>query len=280
MKRKILKIVEIILWIDVFVLSAIFITAFAVSLKTPELNRNWEDDSIILPHITISTSTSTSATPTTVTVQNIRDWRYKKGKVISSDYYDDTFDLEKMKSASLLLNPFGKWEGVGHTFLIFEFEDGKKISVSIEARREKGEVYQALKKGLFNEYEVWYAFGSPEDFTTRRAIYHNEDLYEYPLLIATSTAKTLFLDLAQTAVDLETTPDFYNTLTSNCTNLLAESANRVKEGSIPWNKARLFTGFGDNQLYDLGLIANDKPFEEIYMEARIDEKIRAGTYLF
>ncbi len=31
---------------------------------------------------------------------------------------------------------------------------------------------------------------------------------------------------------------------------------------------------------DLGLIANDKPFEEIYREARIDEKIRGGTYSF
>lgn len=280
MKRKILKIIEVILWIKVVVLSAIFITAFAVSLKTPELYRNWEDDSKILPHITISTSTSTSTTPTTVTVQNIRDWRYEKGKVISSNYYDDTFDLEKMKSASLLLNPFGKWEGVGHTFLIFEFEDGKKISVSIEARREKGEVYQAIKKGLFNEYEVWYAFGSPEDFTTRRAIYNNEDLYEYPLLISTTTAKAIFLDLSNTAKSLETKPVFYNTITSNCTNLLAESANRVKEGSIPWNKARLFTGYADNQLYDLKLIPHDKPFEEIYLEARIDEKIRAGTYSF
>jgi hypothetical protein len=40
------------------------------------------------------------------------------------------------------------------------------------------------------------------------------------------------------------------------------------------------TGFGDNQLYDLKLIPHDKPFEEIYMEARIDERIRAGTYSF
>ena len=238
-----------------------------ISLKTPRLDRNWEDDSKLLPSITISTST--------VSVNNIRDWRYEKDKVVSSRYYNDTFDLKKIDKAYLLFNPFGAWEGVGHSFLVFTFTDGKSISVSIEARREKGEVYEAIKKGLFNEYEVWYAFGSVEDFTSRRAIYNNEDLYEYPLLISISTAQAVFLDLARTAHSLETTPDFYNTVTSNCTNLLADSANRVNPGSIPWSFARLFTGYADNQLYDLGLIPHDKPFEEIYKEARIDEGIRA-----
>jgi len=262
-----MKIIRIILWVLVAILSIIFLTAFFVSLKTPRHDRNWEDDSKILPHITISTST--------VAVGNIRDWRYEKDKVVSMDYYDDTFDLEKIKGGKLLFNPFGAWEGVGHAFLVFEFEDGKTISISIEARREKGEVYQAIKKGLFNKYEVWYAFGSVEDFETRRAIYHNEDLYEYPLLIATTTAKAIFVDLATAAASLETKPAFYNTITSNCTNLLADSANRVNKGSIPWNKARIFTGYADNQLYDLGLIRNDKSFEEIYKEARIDEQIRS-----
>jgi hypothetical protein len=265
-KKKLLTFLRIILWIVVVILSAVFLLAYSVSLKTPSLDRDWEDDSKILPHITVSTST--------VSIQNVRDWRYEQGEVISMGYYNETYDVSKMKQAYLLFNPFGAWEGVGHSFLIFEFEDGKSVSVSIEARREKGEVYEALKKGLFNEYEVWYAFGSPEDFMTRRAVYHNEDLYQYPLLISNDVARAVFLDLASTAAALETTPDFYNTLTSNCTNLLAKSANRVKKGSIPFHYSRLFTGYADNQLYDLKLIPHDKSFEEIYREARIDEKIR------
>jgi hypothetical protein len=264
------KIVLFLLWCVVFILSALFLTAFFVSLKVPRMDRDFEEASKILPDITISTSAEGRSM---VTIEHVRDWRYKKGEVVSKEYYDETFDVSKMKQVYLLFNPFGKWEGVGHFFFVFEFEDGKSISVSIEARRENSEEYSAIR-GLFNEYELWYAFGSSEDFLSRRATYHDEELYKYPLSISTSSAQGLFLDLSRTAEELETTPGFYNTLTSNCTNLLADSANRVKKGSIPFHYSRLFTGFADDQLYDLGFIPHNKPFEEIYKEARIDESFR------
>lgn len=255
----------------IIILVALCATVTIVSLKTPRMDRDFEEASKILPDITISSST--------VTVENVRDWRYEKGEVVSNTYYDAVYDVDKLKHAYLAYNPFGKWEGVGHSFFVFEFEDGQSVSVSIEARREKIEEYSAIR-GFFNEYELWYVFGSKEDFLTRRAIYHNEELYQYPLLITESSAKALFVDVARAAEKLETEPAFYNTLTSNCTNLLADSANRVKKGSIPFHYSRLFTGFADNQLYDLGFIPHHKPFEEIYKEARIDEDIRAGRYSF
>ena len=174
----------------------------------------------------------------------------------------------------MLFNPFGKWEGIGHFFFIFEFEDGQTISVSIEARRESDEGYNSIK-GIFNKYELWYAYGSSADFITRRAIqYPEQELYMYPLKISKKYTSALFLDLAQTAEKLETKPEFYNTITSNCTNLLADSANRIKEDSVPFHYSRLFTGFTDNQLYKLGLIRNDKSFDEIYEESRIDIEVR------
>ena len=97
----------------------------------------------------------------------------------------------------------------------------------------------------------------------------------YELNISNEGASALLRDLATTAERLETEPGFYNTLSSNCTNLLADSGNRVKEGSIPFHYSRLFTGYADDQLYDLGFIRNDAPFEEVFEEARVDERIRA-----
>ncbi len=244
---------------------------FFILNKIPSLHKDFEEASEILPDITVPSSTDVSM----VTITSLRDWRYEKGGVVSRAYYDETFDLEKMENVTLLFNPFGKWEGIGHSFFVFTFSDGKSVSVSVEARRENSEEYSAVR-GVFNEYELWYAFGSAADFMTRRAIHYTEDndLYLYPLEISTTSARALFLDLALAAEKLETTPAFYNTITSNCTNLLADSANRVKKGSIPWSYARLFTGFADNQLYKLGYIKNDKPFEKVFEEAKIDDDIR------
>lgn len=260
--KKFLKFILAFLLILIILLVAICTSNF---LKTPTHTRVWSEESAILPDVTLGTST--------VQIKNLRDWRYKYHEVVSRKYYEEMYDVEKISKAYLLFNPFGKWEGVGHSFLVFEFEDGKTVSVSIEARSEVGESYSAIR-GFFNEYEMWYVFGSAADLMSRRAIFHNEDLYMYELKISKKTTASLFRDLAMAAEKLETEPAFYNTLTSNCTNLLADSANRVNEGSIPFHYSRLFTGFADNQLYDLGLIRNDKSFDEVFAESRIDPQIR------
>jgi hypothetical protein len=251
-----------IVYIVIFILCISFLFIF---LKKPALERNWTEDARILPDVTITDST--------ISVKNLRDWRYKKDEVISKEYYEETFDLNKIQKAYFLINPFGKWEGVGHTFFLFEFSDQKTVAISVEARRPEGVPYKAFK-GLFNNYEMWYAWGSAADLFSRRAVYHNEDLYMYPLLITPETARGLFKDLAQTTESLETQAQFYNTITSNCTNVLADSGNRVNKGSIPWTFARIFTGYADNKLYELKLIPHDKSFEEIFNESRIDEQIK------
>lgn len=262
--KNILKVLAVI-----FIFAAMLLTIILTvsTFKKPLLDKNWEADSKILPSINFSDDGKL------VSIKNLRDWRYEKDKVVSYNYYDETFDLNKVKNSYLLFNPFGQWEGVGHSFFVFEFEDGKEVSISIEARREKDEPYK-VERGLINEYEIWYAVGSSADFLTRRAIYHEEDLYMYPLLISASSSKALFVDMLKSTKKLETEPGFYNTITSNCTNLLAESANRVKSGSVPWHYSRIFTGYADDQLYDLGFIPHDKPFNEIYESSRIDIKIK------
>lgn len=262
MAKKVFRFVYIvIIAIALGVMLILVVTLF----RTPRLDRAWEENSRILPSVTVGTST--------VEVKNMRDWRYGRGTVISKNYKDETFDLSKIEKAYLLFNPFGEWEGVAHSFFVFEFSDGKSVSVSIEARREEGETYNVVK-GILNEYEMWYAFGSPEDFMGARAIYSDEELYKYPLDISTTTMRGLFVDLSNTAHRLESKPEFYNTVTSNCTNLLADAANRVNPGSVPWSFARIFTGYADDELYKLKLIPHDKPFEEVYKESRVDELVR------
>lgn len=258
------KILKILIYILIFIIVLILGICIYNILKTPQLNRNWSADSAILPNITI--------TENEIEVKNMRDWRYENGEVVSENYYDETFDLNNVKDLHLLFNPFGKWEGVGHFFFVFTFDDGKSLSISVEARREADESYSAIK-GIFNEYELWYAFGSPADLITRRVVYNQEELYSYPLIVSKESIKSLLLELSKTADSLEDTAQFYNTVTANCTNVLADAANKVKPNTIPFHYSRLFTGFTDDQLYKLGFISNEKSFQETYQESRIDNLI-------
>jgi phosphorylcholine metabolism protein LicD len=112
------------------------------------------------------------------------------------------------------------------------------------------------------------------DLIGARVFYSDEDLRIYPIVVDKILVRGVFVDIAKTAQDLELNPKFYNTITSNCTNVLAVSANKVKEGSVLWNKARILTGYADNHLYDLGYIKNDEPFEKVYEKARVDLFLR------
>ena len=258
MKSKIWKVLKVIFYILILALVASLIR---VALLQPSNDKVWEENSKILPHFTITTST--------ITIDNLRDWRYKKGEVISKKYYSDIFELDKIQKMYLVINPFSQFSGIAHSFLVFEFNDGKTVSVSVESRREEGEKYTVIQ-GILNKFELWYAYGSVGDLLGARIFYSDEDLRAFPLIVDKELVKGVFVDLAKTAQGLENSPKFYNTVTSNCTNVLAESANRVKKGSVPWNIARVLTGYADNHLYKLGYIKNDESFDKVYEKARVD----------
>jgi hypothetical protein len=246
--------------------SCLMIFLLFILAKTPSLDRDWAEDSKILPSISINENI--------IEIKNIRDWRYAKNEILSKNYYEENFDLNKLESTYYLINPFGKWDGIAHGFFLFVFEDGKSVSVSIEARREASESFNSVK-GLFNKYELWYAYGTAADFITRRAVhYEDSELNMYPLLISKEMSQKLFLDLANETQSLEKEARFYNTIKSNCTNLLMDSINKAEPGTIPFHYSRLFTGYSDDYFYKLGLIPNNQSFEEINKKYRIDSQVQ------
>lgn len=235
--------------------------------RAPRTDKDWDLSVKVLPEISIQDNI--------VKIHNLRDFGYtEKDKISNTSYYDDAFDLSKMKEMYFLVNPFSKDSVFAHTFFSFNFTDGKSVSVSIEARKQKGEQYSAIK-GLFNNYELSILWGSEKDFLSRRSVYYDEDLFRYKLLVSTSTASSLLSNLAHQTIELNNEPKFYNTVFANCTNILADTANAVNPDSIPWNTARVFTGNADKYLYSLSLIDNDiRGFEYVKDKSNISPKIR------
>jgi hypothetical protein len=225
----------------------------------PSNDRDWEFGMATLPRITMRDGS--------VLVQNVRDFRYTAEGTRSSEYVDRAFEVERIERAWLVeepfrIAPFTGFEGVAHTYFVFDFQDRPPVAISVESRREKGETYDAIR-GSFNEYELIYIWGTEEDLTGRRAVLEKNPLYMYPITASTESIRELFLQLARTSQELESRPRFYNTLTSNCTNELAKAANKVNPDAIPPNRALVFPGYSDEVLYELGFIPNDAPLEEI-----------------
>ena len=70
-------------------------------------------------------------------------------------------------------------------------------------------------------------------------------------------AQALFRDLAQEVNSLAERPRFYNTLTLNCTNVLAYIINRHAPHTLPLDISWYLPGYADEYLMRQGFIAID-----------------------
>src|SRR5262245_42760717 len=185
--------------------------------KEPSNERDWSPDQAVLPWADIGER---------VTVHNIRLCTYRSTHDYDVAHYDRTFDLALLRSVDLIVEPFAVWRGPAHVFLSFGFEGSQYLAVSVEIRKVRGEKFSALW-GLFRAYEIMYVIGDERDLIPLRAIHRGDDVYLYPLRVRREGARELLLDMLRKANRLRQRPEFYNTLTNNCTTSIVGHVNKV-----------------------------------------------------
>lgn len=229
----------------ILLLILIVFIVYTYIVKKPSNNLNWEFGFKKTADVTINNSI--------VTIKNVRDFKYNSNGPVSSNYIDLTFNVNDIVSTNYLLEPFSKFNAVAHSFLQFNFNDGQKILVSVEARRTVGEKFNAFN-GLFNNYELIYVWGTSSDLIGRRILVEKATVYSFPLNMPKEYSKNLFLQMAQESIELKNKPQFYNTLTSNCTNRLAMAANKIKPNVVPFDISWVLPGYSDKFLNKIGFI--------------------------
>ncbi len=238
---------------------ALAITHFVTS---PSNDRNWNLDQAILPFAEINNNF--------VSVHNIRDFTYASTTSYTVNYYDKTFDLNKIKKVWYVVEPFSGLPGSAHTFLSFEFEDNQFVAISVEIRKEKGETYDPIK-GIFNQYEIMYVIADEQDVIKLRSNYRKDEVYVYP--IKTTKAQELFLDMIKRVNNLKDHPEFYNTVTNNCTTNIVRHVDTITPKRVPFfNLQVLFPSNSDKLAYKLGLIDTDLSFEDARIRYHINDR--------
>lgn len=229
-------------------------------LHQPSNDREWELDQQVLPYAEFDDNK--------VTVFNIRNFKYESVDQYTSDYYDKTFDLDKLISIDYIVEPFGSI-GAAHTFLSFGFENGDYVAISVEIRKEVGELFSPLK-GLFRNYELMYVIADERDVIKLRANYRKNTLYLYPITTSKENMKKLLVDMLTRANTLKEKPEFYNTLTNTCTTNIMAHINKISPGRISWDLRLLLPKNSDVLAYELGFIKNDTPLEELRTKYKIN----------
>lgn len=232
-------------------------------IQRPSNDRQWVANLAKLPRITFDENT--------VTIQSIRNTEYRSADDYTPTYYDRMFDLRRIQSVDFAVVPFENVEAAAHTFLIFGFEDGERLAISVEVRRERGESYSPLK-GMLRQFELMYVITDERDSILLRTKHRGDRVYLYPTNTSQKTVRAMFESMLRRANDLRAQPEFYNTLTNNCTTSILLHYNLVNDRKLPASLKVLFSGYSDELVYELGLIESQLPFEKVQQISEITEK--------
>jgi hypothetical protein len=235
----------------------------------PSNERDWQPDVAVLPFATFEGDK--------VRVHNIRNFTYRTETDYTPAYYDRTFDLNQLEGIDLL-SVYWMGPAIAHVFLSFVFADGQNLAVSIETRKEQGEGYSTLK-GFFRQYELFYVVADERDVIGLRTNYRKdppEDVYLYSIEGSIDNARRLFLEYMNQINRLHEKPEFYNTLTTNCTTQIWTST-RVNPHGVPMSWKILASGYVPQYLYEQGMIrAEGQSFAEVQGRAYINPRTRAA----
>lgn len=226
----------------------------------PSNDRNWEPNLAVLPRAELRGNM--------LTVFNIRNTAYLSEHDYVVRHYDKTFDLNDLRTLDFIVVPFPQAPSLAHTMLSFGFEHQGYLAVSAEVRLEQGESYSPVK-GAMRQYELMYLVADERDVIPLRTKYRNVDVYLYRTRATPEQARAILMEVMARVNKLNVQPEFYDTLTNNCTTNIVEPVNRVMPGKVPFSIGVVLPGHADRLAYDLGLLDTRTTFEKTRRNARI-----------
>ncbi len=250
-----------------FFLGAVTIVATWWSLIPASNDRDWNPEVARTPYATINGDL--------VTIRGVRNFDYRTEMDFTPRWEDRTYDLRKLDSVDLVA-VYWAGKAIAHIMLSFGFGGKDYVTVSIETRKERDESYSTIA-GFFRQYELVYVVADERDVIRVRTTYRQpqEDVYVYRVRTPLKNIRRVFMDYIKTITELRDEPQFYNTLTTNCTTSILMHT-RVNPESPPMSWKVLLSGYLPDYLYELGRIDTSRPFVELEKLSHVNARANAA----
>ena len=221
----------------------------------PSNDRSWATGLDVLPSIRFEGDR--------VTIEGVRNFDWRSLDDFDVRYDTRSYDLGQVRTLWFCLSIFDPegWRGPAHSLLSFGFDDGRYLAISVEARKEVGESY-SVYKGMAKRFELMYVIGDERDLIANRAVLRPDAVSLYPIEASPDAIRGILRSMLTAAQRLHAEPEFYDTLSNNCTTRLRDHVNEVVPGRIPASWKVVLPGYSDELLEKLGLIDSELGLEQ------------------
>lgn len=202
-------------------------------------------------------------------IRHVRDFRYKAdGGIAETRYQDQSYPAKGPARVWLGLSHFAGF-GMAHSFLSFEFEDGRYLVASVEARLRPGQRYAPVQ-GLFRRFHKMVVLGTEADIIGLRSHVRRERVLLYPLELNEAERRGIFIGVLRDVKAIQQEPAFYNTLLDNCTTSLLrhDPHNRFWRNLLDYRI--LLPGHADGYALQRGWLEAESGLTELRSEVTID----------
>lgn len=232
---------------------------------SPSNSRDWAAD--------VSRTVTAEVAGNEVTLHDVRNFDWRTETDFTERWETRRYALDKLVSVDLFSSVWDN-PAIAHTLIGFGFSDGQRVVLSIEIRKERGEAFSEIG-GFFKEFELSMVAADENDIVRLRTDARGETVSLFPLKVTPEQARQLFLSYLDLANSLARTPEFYQTVTSNCTTVIYKLA-RLVDPRVPFDWRILLSGHLPDYLYEHGLIRTDLPLDEVKRQAMIRRQGKAG----
>lgn len=224
---------------------------------TPSHDRDWRPELAVMP--------SADLAGDSVTIRNVRFARYQSLEDITPYFDDRTYCLTRLRAMDIAV---GNWGSIfmSHPFAIFEFapqhpdQEPQRVGFSLEVRSLQGQGFDIFRN-LFKQNELMCVAADERDLIRRRVDHEaNTQIFLYRLKLRPETLRLRFHEYLDTINELAAEPRWYNGITTNCTTGVYR---RYKSNKPPFNWRVVVNGQLDAYLYELGLLDQSLPFEQL-----------------
>ena len=207
-----------------------------------------------------------------ITLHNVRDFNWTTDTVATPVWEDRTYNLADLTSTDMITSV---WDDpkIAHLIVSFGFADNRHIAFSVEIRKEQGESFSTVG-GFFRQFELVLIAADENDIVRVRTNLRKEDVHLFPVKLNEAQRRTLFLSYLGLGNDLAKTPEFYNTVTANCTSAVYRLVQVIKP-DLPLDYRLLYSGLLPEYIDELHGLPGDMPMAQRRLAAAITAKAQS-----